>query len=289
MKRNCKRGISLLLTVCLVLGIFASSGITLVRAESATTPEPAEETVISSPNLIPNGTFGFMQANVYTYIVGNNTVGGPWTLGGKFSDGVQTIVTNEKASGDGEWSFKFVVDTKNAPEDRSLRVEINFEEALAEDTAFVVSYDSLVSGNNATGQFTAYNGDAKVNTSAYSDALDAKVSTKWATNSKTITVSAGADRIRLQIVAESDADATIYLDNFKIAYTSDPDKNLIPTNASFEDVRPPVTPSILNDVLVLKDDGWTPGNIKHGTASVIADPADFLNGVLELKDTSTTG
>ena len=55
MKRNINRGISLLLTVCLVLGIFASSGLTLVRAADV---ESKVEVVTSTPNLIANGNFG---------------------------------------------------------------------------------------------------------------------------------------------------------------------------------------------------------------------------------------
>ena len=62
MKRNLNRGISILLSVCMVLSILAGSGVSLVRAESA----PKTETVVSLPNLIANGTFGEVR-NVSTY------------------------------------------------------------------------------------------------------------------------------------------------------------------------------------------------------------------------------
>ena len=64
MKKSLNRGISLLLTACLVLGIFASSGLTLVRAENV--EDPVETVVVSAPNLIANGTFGEVRdVNVY--------------------------------------------------------------------------------------------------------------------------------------------------------------------------------------------------------------------------------
>ncbi|MBE6942101.1 MAG: hypothetical protein E7455_07465, partial [Ruminococcaceae bacterium] len=100
MKTDLKRGIIILLSVCMVLGIFAGSGLNLARAADA---EPTVETVVSAPNLIANGAFGEVRdVNVYP----NLTVPTGWT-NTNFSaagDAITLQVTDAYAH-DGDYSM----------------------------------------------------------------------------------------------------------------------------------------------------------------------------------------
>ncbi|MBE6942463.1 MAG: hypothetical protein E7455_09320, partial [Ruminococcaceae bacterium] len=277
MKRNLNRGISLLLTVCLVLGIFASSGLTLVRAEDANV---TTETNISYVNLIENGTFGEAK-DVTNYA--DKTLPEGWSGVGLKTSTVVIQVTDAYAL-DGTKSVHIAGANEKAC---NLSLDYTFTaDDLAVGTVVVSAWVRGVVNVKTVRMGAEFRrADSSTIGSELAQMEVGEIYGEWTELTVTATIPADAAWARIKpIELTSGADADIYVDcvSAKIG-----DKELF-VNTSFETMPENAEATVTKDVLFTSFYGWTAGAVTNGSAAAVADPADSKNGVLKIEDISDT-
>ncbi len=248
MKRNLNRGISILLSVCMVLSILAGSGVSLVRAESAT----KTETVVSLPNLIANGTFGEVR-NVSTYTINaikylkswsgssfkNMTVEATdaYVLNGQYyaSDDYVLHITHEASK-----AAASIYQTVTLPEDRTENSTIKLS-AFACGMFANKAYMYIQFLDNDGGKLSK------------GENVEFATSSVWEEYNSEMTIPKDAASAQVYITTKASTEFDGYVDNMSL--TVDNGENLL-SNSSFEEILTGATLEETEQLCMDKSD-WT--------------------------------
>ncbi|MBR5262108.1 MAG: hypothetical protein IKV47_08060, partial [Oscillospiraceae bacterium] len=275
MKRTLKRSISLLLTVCMVLGILAVPGIIPVRAESTeATPETTPEVILTEKNLIANGTFGEVREVSYYTSEHDAELGWSYTN----MSLMQIEATNAYAF-DGAYSLH-VTHANNAAA-ASVWQAIQLPEYTAGVTKGKLTLQALgevdAKGTYISVQFRSGDNGGGTSLKNYTTYLTS--TDNWQEYVAEGVIPEGAKSARVYIAyCGTDKATDIYVDNISLTIG---DTEIPLTNASCDNLPDGATPSV-KEVFVKNAEGWV---AESGIASKIQKDATGENALLYLDGT----